>query len=386
MRPRTAVLIAASAGMSVLVLDSSIVGTMIPTMSDELALSPRDQTWMVASYLLSLGIFLPCAGPTVDYLSPRRSFLCGCLGFAIASLGLSTASSATELIMWRAVAGLAAAVLMPASTALVALTHPDQRTRAIAVVTGLGQTSAVIGPALGGVLAQCVTWRLGFGVGVPVGLAAMLIVAGTRAGAQASQPPASAPVRAGSSRRRAVLPPFVVLAGLGLSMTIATVYGASEVQRALHLSPTSAGLSLLPLILAMLATTLVLTRSRFSPAPRRSGVAGASSMAMGLMIMSGGFAWGMLPLTIFGMVPVGCGIALLMAPMTAYALSLYPEGRQGRAAAWCSTGRQLGGALGVFSFAVVSSSWGSSAGFLLAGAVMLASTAVAWRIPRGVQA
>lgn len=77
--------------MTMLVLDSSIIGTMLPSISDNLRLSADGSAWVVSSYLLAIGVALPLMGPLVDRVGPGIAFTIGSLGFVAASTGIGLA-------------------------------------------------------------------------------------------------------------------------------------------------------------------------------------------------------------------------------------------------------------------------------------------------------
>lgn len=363
---------AATATMSMLVLDSSIVGTMLPSISDDLALSPAGTTWVVASYLLALAVALPLAGRVVDRVGPGRAFVLGSIGFVMASAGIACAGSGATIIGWRVAAGVAAAVLMPAATTLITATYRSaDRTRMMAIYIGVGQSFSLVGPAVGGLCAQFLSWRYGFLINVPFGIAA--IVAVRAAGVGAYRTAASVGVGAIANTRlwtRAFTLSSVVLAGLGFSMTIATVYGAAEVQRMLDLSPFAAGLAIMPLVVALLLTTRWVTAHAHTIVSRTIGIVGAALMVVGFAVTAVGFGVDSLTLICAGMLPIGTGIGLLMAPMTANALAEHPVDRHGFASAVSTTGRQLGSAAGALAYGAVSTAFGGPAGFATAALVM----------------
>ncbi len=164
--------------MVMLVLDSSIVGVMLPSMRADLHLGPGAQAWIVAIYLLTLAVLLPVGGRLCDALGAARTFAVGMAGFTVASAGVGLSTAGVEIIAWRGFAGCAAALMMPAGLAMIAEVVPeDRRPGALAVYTGVGQAFATAGPLVGGLCAQYLGWRWGFLVNVPVGITGLALLA-----------------------------------------------------------------------------------------------------------------------------------------------------------------------------------------------------------------
>jgi DHA2 family methylenomycin A resistance protein-like MFS transporter len=372
-RGARAVLISATATMALLVTDSSIVGVMLPSIDRDVGLSDAGQAAVVASYLLTLAIALPFVGPIIDRVGAFTMFVVGNAAFVAASIGIASAGDEIGLILWRAAAGVAAAVVMPATMTLVAQHYPEDesRTRALAIYTGVGQGMAVLAPILGGAVAQFVGWQWGFLLNVPIGLVAILLVLRVRAaGGTEVAVRAQRPVRTVLASRRFVLA-TALLSALGFSMTIATVYGAVAVQDMLGLDPLLAGLALLPLVVPLLVVTRWTAAKGYRVPAARLGTVGAVAMAAGLAVIAGGLAAGELWIVALGMVPAGAGIALVMGPISSAALGAVPPASRGTASAVATMGRQFGGALGAVAYTAVAGEWGSGAGFAAAALVIL---------------
>ena len=139
--------VAATSAMVMLVLDSSIVGVMLPSMRADLHLGPGAQAWIIAIYLLTLAVLLPVGGRLCDALGAARTFAVGMAGFTVASAGVGLSTAGVEIIAWRGFAGCAAALMMPAGLAMIAEVVPEDRgPGALAVYTGVGQAFATVGP------------------------------------------------------------------------------------------------------------------------------------------------------------------------------------------------------------------------------------------------
>ena len=384
-----ATLIATTSAMVMLVLDSSIVGVLLPSIRADLAVGPATQAWIVGIYLATLAVLLPVGGRLCDALGAARAFSIGMAGFTVASAGIGLSGSGTEIIAWRGIAGCAAALLMPAGLAVLAEVYPDdRRAGALAVYTGVGQGFATVGPLVGGLCAEFVGWRWAFLVNVPVGVAGLVLLA--RARPVTPRHPGRALFDLGLFRRPAFGGASVVLFALGFGMTVATVYGAAALQETLSLPPAAAGAALLPLVVPLLVATRWAGRNGPRVGPRVLGVSGTLALATGLVGAGAGIVLGEVVVVCVALVPAGVGIGLLLGPMTNTALSAAPVDRRGQASGLVSTVRQVGGVAGVAAVGVLASTWPVAAdggpgavpialGFAVSAVVVLASAAVAAR-------
>ena len=133
--------------------------------------------WVVDAYNLTYAVLLLTGGLLADLLGRRKIFILGAAIFTAASLAAAFSPSIGVLIGARAVAGVGAALLIPASLALVRVLWPDprERGRALGIWAGCNGVALAIGPTLGGVLIQRFDWRSIFLVVVPVSLAAVAL-------------------------------------------------------------------------------------------------------------------------------------------------------------------------------------------------------------------
>ncbi|MCS0503320.1 MFS transporter [Ancylobacter mangrovi] len=163
------VLVAASAVLGLVVLDETVVGVALPTMSADLAMSQVESHWVVNAYLLTFTCFLAVGGKLGDMLGRRVVFPVGAGIFLLGSLLAGLAPSGGWLIAARAVQGIGAAVTFPASMAIVTHTFPpERRGMAFAVQTTLAGCFMASGPLVGGVFAQTISWRWIFLINLPI--------------------------------------------------------------------------------------------------------------------------------------------------------------------------------------------------------------------------
>jgi EmrB/QacA subfamily drug resistance transporter len=164
------------AGYLLVLIDVSILMVALPRIHQDLGFSPTSLSWAQNAYTLTFGGLLLLGARAGDLLGRRRTFIAGIALFAAASLAVGLAQSSAWMIGARAVQGIGAAVLAPSTLALLSTSFPEgrQRTRAMAAYGALAGIGTSIGLILGGALTQALSWRVGFFLNVPVGLAAIL--------------------------------------------------------------------------------------------------------------------------------------------------------------------------------------------------------------------
>ncbi|WP_201723465.1 MULTISPECIES: MFS transporter [unclassified Ensifer] len=159
-----------------IVLDISIVITGLPKIRDELQFSDAGLSWVHSAYTLAFGGFLLLGARAGDILGRRRMFIAGLAVFTAASAVIGLAPSPAWLLAARAVQGFGSAILAPATLALIQthFTEGPERTRAVAYYSSVAGIGATFGMVLGGLLAGWLSWRVGFFINLPIGIALML--------------------------------------------------------------------------------------------------------------------------------------------------------------------------------------------------------------------
>ncbi|WP_166982497.1 DHA2 family efflux MFS transporter permease subunit [Paramicrobacterium fandaimingii] len=177
-RAKKLVLVVAILASFVSFLDGSIVNVALPAIENEFGGGLAVQQWVVDSYMLTLGAFILLAGSLSDSFGRGRVLTAGLIWFGITSLLCAVAPTASLLIVARALQGIAAALLVPSSLAIITSTFDDnERGRAIGTWTAWTGTAMIIGPLLGGGLVDLVSWRLIFGINVlPIVVTLVLMV------------------------------------------------------------------------------------------------------------------------------------------------------------------------------------------------------------------
>ena len=399
----------------VVVLDASIVNVALPTIGEALDFSQNNLAWVVNAYILTFGGFLLLGGRVADLLGRRRVFMGGLVLFAVASLFGGLAQSEGQLIAARAVQGLGAAILSPAALSIITTTFRDgaERNKALGVWGAVAGSGGAAGVLLGGVLTDGLGWEWVLWVNVPIGIAAAALapalIAESRSSAETRHfdVAGAVSVTAGLSilvyalvdavdagwgsvqtigllaaavaliaafvaielRSKAPLVPFRIfrirtLTGanvvgilVGASLMSMFFFISLYMQQVLDYSAIEAGLSYLPLSLAIilsagLASQLV-TRLGYKPVL----AAGLAFVAAGLVWFSqvsvgGGFASDILGPSLLAAV----GLGFSFVPGTIAAVAGVEEREAGLASGLINTSQQVGGALGLALLATVANS------------------------------
>ncbi|GHH75193.1 MFS transporter [Streptomyces sulfonofaciens] len=158
-------------GSSMALLDSTVVNVALPRIGRDLGADVAVLQWIVNAYLLTLAGLILLGGALGDRLGRRRVFMVGVVWFAAGSLLCGVTPDDTVLVIARALQGIGGALLTPGSLALIqASFHPDDRSRAVGLWSGLGGVGAAIGPFVGGWLVDGPGWRWVFLLNVPLAL------------------------------------------------------------------------------------------------------------------------------------------------------------------------------------------------------------------------
>ena len=164
------------AGYLLVLIDVSILMAALPSIRADLGFSDTSLSWAQNAYTLTFGGLLLLGARAGDLLGRRRTFMLGVGVFTAASLAVGLAQSPTWMIAARAVQGIGAAMLAPSTLALLSTSFPEgeQRSRAMAAYGALAGIGTAAGLIIGGALTETLSWRYGFLLNVPIGLAAIL--------------------------------------------------------------------------------------------------------------------------------------------------------------------------------------------------------------------
>jgi MFS transporter, DHA2 family, multidrug resistance protein len=400
------------------VVDNTIVNVALPTLSRKLSASTQDLQWIVDAYTLVFAGLLLVGGNLGDRLGRKRMLQAGLTLFALTSVGSALARSTGELIAGRAAMGIAAALIYPATLALLTSTFTVARERAtaIGIWSGVSGLAVAIGPVAGGLLLRHFAWSSVFYVNVPI--AVIALIAGMRLLPESRDPQAGRfdPLGALASVAGIGLLVWTVIEaprhGWGSATTLGGFAGALVIMAAftwwqlrrpdpmldvrLFRNPrfTAASAAIALAFFGLFGFIFMITQyfqivrgyntlhaglatlpfaivtGAFSPlaiaAMKRLGTkiivtAGLALMSAGLVVAAGSAVdsayWGRI---ITAMVLMAAGLALTTGPATEAIMGALPPGKTGAGSAVNDTTREVGGTLGVAIVgSVLSSVYGS---------------------------
>ncbi|WP_371418924.1 MFS transporter [Agrobacterium sp. ICMP 6402] len=159
-----------------IVLDISVILTGLPKIHQELRFTDAGLAWVQSAYTLTFGGFLLLGARAGDILGRQRMFIMGMAIFTIASMAIGASHSSTWMLSWRAIQGLGSAILAPSTLALLQTNFDegDERVRAVSLYSAAAGVSATVGLIVGGLLADWLSWRVGFFINLPIGIAMIL--------------------------------------------------------------------------------------------------------------------------------------------------------------------------------------------------------------------
>jgi MFS transporter, DHA2 family, methylenomycin A resistance protein len=445
-RPRPAgpelILVAAMLGFFMMSLDVTAVNVALPGIGRDLGGATAGQQWVVDGYTLMLAALLISAGAISDRAGANRVFATGLAAFIAASAACGVAPALPVLIAARAVQGSAAAVMLPASLALVRQAFPDpaRRTQAVAQWTAGGAVAIAAGPLVGGALTTAAGWRAIFFINLPVGLAALAVLARVPASPRRSVPLDLAG-QVTASVALAALTSGVIEGGvrgfgapvpmacLLLSAAAATAfliaetrvtcpmvplrlfqsrtvtvcvligfavngayYGVAFVlslyfQRVLGQSAAATGVLFLPMTALLAGANLMSARVSGRAGPKLPIVVGQLGSALGLVALAVATAGPDRLVAAVALIPVGVGLGFALPSLTVMLLDAIPAEQAGLAAGMLNSSRQAGGTLAVAVFGALIANRASFASgmrdsMLAAAVLLLITTAAAVALPR----
>src|SRR3954468_12283734 len=164
------------ASYTMIVLDISIVITALPKIHRALDFSATALSWIQNAYLLAFGGLLLLGARAGDLIGRRKVFIIGLGLFTVASAAVGSAQSEAWLIAARAGQGAGAAILAPSTLALLQTSFEEgtERTRAVSYYAAVAGVASTVGLVVGGMFAGLLSWRVGFFINLPIGVAMML--------------------------------------------------------------------------------------------------------------------------------------------------------------------------------------------------------------------
>jgi len=392
-------LTAALLGFALICLDASVVNVALPAIGSSLGAGMSGLQWVVDAYTLPFAALMLSTGAFADRTGASRAFALGTTVFTLASAACGLAPDLPSLIGARVVQGAAAAVVLPASLALVRQAYPEPKRRARAVATWAagGSVAVALGPVAGGLLTTAWDWRGIFFVNLPVG--ALIVALLVRAPRSERRPsPLDLPGQAtavvaltgltfavieGGTAGWAALaaavlaavvffrvetrsPHPVVPLGLFRNRTVAVAVAAGAAvsvafysvvfvfslffQQVQGLSALHAGLAFLPMTGLIAVTNVAAGKLAGRYGPRLPMLVGQALAVAGLLVLLYVDAGTSSVLVAALLVPLALGCALTVPPLTAAMMDAVPAERAGLAAGVLNAARQVAGGLGIAVF------------------------------------
>jgi len=162
-------------GLFMIMLDNTVVNVALPSIQRDLNVGLSQLEWIVAGYALTFAALMLTGGKLADAYGRRLMFVVGIAIFTLSSLACGLAATGDQLIAFRIAQGAGAALMNPATLSIIAATFPPrQRGTAIGIWAGVSALALAIGPLVGGLIAEHLTWNWIFFVNVPVGVLGIL--------------------------------------------------------------------------------------------------------------------------------------------------------------------------------------------------------------------
>jgi EmrB/QacA subfamily drug resistance transporter len=387
-----------------LMLDNTVVNVALPSIQRDLHASLSGLEWTINAYTLTLAVLMVTGGRLGDIFGRRRMFLFGVVVFGLSSLIIGVAPNETVLVAFRAIQGVGAAFMMPATLSIITQAFPaEQRGMAIGTWAGVSAMALAIGPVLGGFLTESVSWRAIFFINPPIAVIAIAVtlfatrenrdetvgrtvdypgivtltlsltalvlaliegnawhwgsprilglfafaVAGLLAFVQIELRSRAPIVDFSFFRSRSFLGSNLVAFFVTFAMFSQFFFLTLYLQNVLHFSPLQAGVRFLPSTVLIIIAGPIAGRlaDRIGPRPL---------ITLGLLIVSGALfiqsnitphsGYGLL---LPGFVMMGIGMGLVMSPMSTAAMNAVDRTKAGVASGTLSMNRMIGGTFGV---------------------------------------
>ncbi|MGH3343551.1 MAG: MFS transporter [Carbonactinosporaceae bacterium] len=397
-------LAAVAFGLFMIMLDNTVVNVALPSIRSDLGIGISELEWIVNGYALTFGVLMLTGGKLADLFGRRRIFVAGLVVFTVASLACGLAPSAEILIAARTVQGVGAALMNPATLSIITATFPPrQRGTAIGIWAGVSAVALAIGPLVGGLLTEHVSWNWIFFINVPIGVlavvAARLVISETRDTSREQRLDLPGLIASGTglfaltygliqTNEHAWTSPLVlsmfgvavvsftafvmlelhqripmldlslfrnatfagantVMLLVGLAMFGVFFFNSLFIQNIIGFSAVQTGATFLPMTVMIVLVAPAAGRLADRFGPRWLMGLGMTLVACSLLLFGRLTAdstfWSILP----GLIVGGLGMALTMAPTTTAAMSSVPVNKAGVGAAMINSVRQVGGSTGI---------------------------------------
>jgi EmrB/QacA subfamily drug resistance transporter len=430
--------------MAVLIaqIDTAVVNLAVGPIAAYFRASVAAMQWVVDSYNLVYAILLLTGGLLADLYGRKRVFMAGIAIFTAASLLCGFSSNVALLVAGRTLAGAGAALMTPASLAILRVVWPDgkQRGRALGIWAACNGLAFAIAPTLGGLSIKWFGWRSIFFLVVPVGLLALALAIpaipessnpekrhfdpGAQVlGALALGGLAIAAIETNHDRTAALGALIIAILSLLLFIRVETAKGSTAMvpldmfrapafrgaivatagmtfgmygvlfllpliwQTQGTFSATQAGLALMPMALVFLLMSPLTGKLAEKTGVRRLACGGVAMIGCGLLVLGVTAEWTSLAYAESGLLLAGAGMGLATGPLMGMAMGAVSAARSGTASALINVARIAGATLGVAILGALFASAGTPVAglrfaMLLGGSIQIACAAVTWHTTR----
>ncbi len=391
-------------GLFMIMLDNTVVNVALPSIQRDLKVSVSSLEWVVNAYFLTFAVLMLTGGKLADLLGRRRIFIAGLVVFTASSLACGLATNGETLIAARAVQGVGAAMMNPATLSIITATFPPrQRGMAMGIWVGVSAVALALGPITGGLLAEHANWSWIFFINVPIGViaivAARVVIRESRDTSREQRLDLPGLLASGVAlfaltyslieannkgwtsaeilslfgvaavafavffvlehrqrlpmldlslfRNRTFAGANATMALVALAMFGVFFFVSLFVQGIMGYSPVQAGASFLPMTLCIIFFAPVAGKLSDRLGARWLMSGGMLLVSLSLVLFSfldeGSSFWNLFPALLVG----GAGMAMAMTPTTAAAMSSVPVDKAGVGSGVLNSMRQVGGSLGV---------------------------------------
>jgi EmrB/QacA subfamily drug resistance transporter len=400
-----------------IMLDNTVVNVALPSIQRDLHATLSSLEWTVNAYTLTFAVLLVTGGRLGDIFGRRMMFLFGVVVFGLSSIAIGLAPDDTALVIFRAVQGIGAAFMMPATLSIITQAFPPhQRGMAIGTWAGVSALALAIGPVVGGFLTEQVSWRAIFFLNPPIAIGAVAVTLfATRESrdetvTRSVDVPGIAAITFGLTalvlalvegnrwhwgsvrivsllavaviglvgfvvielrskapmvdfsffRSRSFLGSNMVAFIVSFAMLAMFFFMALYMQNILHYSPLEAGVRFLPATAVIIVMGPLAGRLTDKIGPRPLMTAGLVVVAASLFIQSRITVHSGYGLLLPGFILMGAGMGMVMSPMSTAAMNAVDRTKAGVASGVLSMSRMVGGTFGVAVMGALISTIGRS--------------------------
>lgn len=403
------ILFVMTGSLSMIMIDTTIITVALPPLQKSLGIDGGMIDWVVIAYILVLASLMALGGYLGDRIGKPRAFVIGTLGFGIASVLCGLAWDGWSLIIFRILQGIFAVIMQPSSSALViGAFAPGDRGKAMGIYAGTALLFMTIGPVVGGLITEYLSWRYCFFVNLPVAItvatATLLIkphdvvpekkrfdwwgilflvtglpalVLGIKQGNDLGWYSAETIALIGGGlvllvafvitelgsehpivqirlfKDRAFLGDSLMLMLTQAAVTGVMIYLGLYLQFVMGYSPASAGIALMPMMIPVLVVMYFAGRTYDRRGARLPATVGAIIVTGGLAILAMGTSRESYGIIMIGMIGIGIGVPFIQVPSNTDGMSRVDPMRRGMASGVLQTFRQFGSTMGLAIIAAV---------------------------------